>query len=73
MGSRSGLTESFSISQSSRLQSVKDEFMSAISHELRTPACIYLRRIAQVYEGVLGDINSRQKEFLEIVLKEAII
>lgn len=52
------------------LDSVINESLATISHELRTPL-ISLKRHAEALEsGALGDLNSRQREAVEIILRE---
>lgn len=48
----------------------KTEFISTVSHELRTPLTSIREGVAQVFEGILGDVNQDQKEFLGIALEE---
>ncbi|OGW80255.1 MAG: hypothetical protein A3G33_06170 [Omnitrophica bacterium RIFCSPLOWO2_12_FULL_44_17] len=52
-----------------KLDILKSEFVSTVSHELRTPMAIIREGVSQVLEGILGDINVEQKEFLTISLE----
>ncbi|MCX6934895.1 MAG: HAMP domain-containing sensor histidine kinase [Verrucomicrobia bacterium] len=45
----------------------KAKFTSTISHELRTPIAVIQEGINIVREGLIGDINDRQKELLGMV------
>ena len=50
---------------------VKDEFLSVMSHELRTPLSVVMGYTGMVKEGMLGEINPKQKEALQKVLSRA--
>lgn len=50
-----------------RMSDVKSNFVSVISHELRTPLTSIKEGVALLLEGALGEVNPKQKEFLEIV------
>lgn len=45
---------------------IKANFMSMVSHELRTPLMIIKESISQVLDGIKGEINAGQREFLSI-------
>jgi len=45
---------------------VKSNFTSMVSHELRTPLTAIKEGINIVFDGTSGEINSKQKEFLDI-------
>lgn len=51
-----------------KLQQMKDEFVSAISHELRTPMTIIREGVLQVLEGLHGETTESQKKFLAMTL-----
>lgn len=57
------------ITQRRQLEQMKDEFVSTVSHELRTPLTIIREGVAQVHEGILGQINGRQARYLEMALQ----
>jgi PAS domain S-box-containing protein len=46
---------------------LKSQFISTVSHELRTPLACVKEAVEVVLEGVAGQINSKQKHFLDIV------
>jgi len=48
------------------LVQLKSDFTSMVSHELRTPLTAIIEGINIVFEGEAGEINTEQKEFLEI-------
>jgi signal transduction histidine kinase len=48
-----------------KLDKLKDEFLSVTSHELRTPMTIIKSYIWMVAQNKAGDINEKQKEYLE--------
>jgi len=43
---------------------LKSEFISSVSHELRTPLAIIKQLVSLIYDGTVGEINSKQKEIL---------
>ena len=45
---------------------IKVKFMSMVSHELRTPLMIIKESISQILDGIKGEINAGQREFLTI-------
>lgn len=49
-----------------KLNQIKINFLSLVSHELRTPLLIIKESIAQVLEGLKGELNPEQKQFLSI-------
>ncbi|MBN2440809.1 MAG: response regulator, partial [Spirochaetales bacterium] len=51
------------------LNNLKSNFVSIVSHELRTPLTYIREGIAQVLEGLHGEINQDQKEFLSIAIE----
>jgi len=46
---------------------LKSQFISTVSHELRTPLTCIKEAVEVVLEGVTGQINSKQRHFLDIV------
>lgn len=54
-----------------RSNKVKDEFLNVMSHELRTPLSVVMGYVGMVKEGMLGEINPKQKEALEKVMSRA--
>ncbi|MFT5207894.1 MAG: PAS domain S-box-containing protein [Candidatus Omnitrophota bacterium] len=42
----------------------KSEFISMVSHELRTPLMVIKESVSLVYDGIAGDVNADQKDFL---------
>lgn len=52
----------------SKLNDLKNEFVSTVSHELRTPLAIIREATSQVLDQTLGRINIKQKRFLSISL-----
>jgi signal transduction histidine kinase len=47
----------------------KDEFLSHVSHELRSPLMAIYQFVTIVRDRVAGELNLEQREYLEIVLK----
>ncbi len=58
------------ITQEKDIDKAKSEFVSVISHELRTPLTSIREGISQVLEGLFGELNTDQKEFLSIALQD---
>jgi len=54
-----------------RIDRTKDDFIHNVSHELRTPLTSIRESVAQVHDGVLGDLNQEQKDYLSICLRNA--
>jgi signal transduction histidine kinase len=46
---------------------LKSKFTSMVSHELRTPIAVIQEGVSIVRDGLVGDINDRQKELLSAV------
>lgn len=71
-GSILGGIESFEdITERKKAEEFKDEIISVVSHELRTPLTAIRESIAQIVEGILGEVPEKQKNFLSIGLKNA--
>lgn len=51
------------------LDRMKDEFLSNVSHELNTPIVSIKGYSSLVYDETLGNINDKQKDALEVVLR----
>jgi PAS domain S-box-containing protein len=47
-----------------KLDQLKSDFVSTVSHELRTPLTVTREAISQVLDGVCGEINEEQQQFL---------
>jgi PAS domain S-box-containing protein len=54
-----------------RANKVKDEFLSVMSHELRTPLSVVMGYVGMIKEGMLGEVDPKQKEALQKVLNRA--
>jgi len=55
--------------QLKEMYKVKSEFTSMVSHELRTPLTAIKEGIAIVLDGIAGELNPQQKEFLDTAKK----
>jgi signal transduction histidine kinase len=53
--------------QQQQLQ-VKDQFISNVSHELRSPLTATYQFVTILLDGLAGDLSPEQREYLEIVL-----
>ncbi|MDD5259326.1 MAG: ATP-binding protein [bacterium] len=58
------------VTRQKEAERLKTEFISTVSHELRTPITCIRESIAQVLEGIKGELNQSQKEFLHIATEE---
>lgn len=58
------------ITERKQIDIMKNEFISAVSHELRTPLTIIQESIAQVLEGIYGDLTDVQKEVLSPCMED---
>jgi signal transduction histidine kinase len=47
----------------------KDEFLSHVSHELRSPLTAVRQFVSILLDGLAGDVNPEQRQYLEIVLR----
>ena len=47
----------------------KDEFLSHVSHELRSPLTAVRQFVTILLDGLAGELNSEQRQYLEIVLR----
>lgn len=47
----------------------KDVFLSHVSHELRSPLAAIYQFVTIVLDGLAGDLNAEQQEYLEITLR----
>jgi signal transduction histidine kinase len=50
---------------------VKSEFISTVSHELRTPLTSIKEGVSIILDGILGKVSDEQKDFLNVVKKNA--
>jgi signal transduction histidine kinase/FixJ family two-component response regulator len=48
---------------------LKDEFLSHVSHELRSPLTAIHQFVTILLDGLAGDLNPEQREYMEIALK----
>jgi PAS domain S-box-containing protein len=54
-----------------RLSQAKSDFVSAVSHDLRTPLTTIIEGISLVEDGTLGETNPEQRQFLRLALEDA--
>jgi signal transduction histidine kinase len=52
-----------------RFQEERSHFVSAVSHELRTPLGVIKGGLDVIVQGFAGPVSAKQKEFLEVALK----
>lgn len=48
---------------------IKDQLLSHVSHELRTPLTAVLQFVSILRDGIAGELNSQQSEYLGIILR----
>ncbi|RKY32116.1 MAG: hypothetical protein DRP74_03285 [Candidatus Omnitrophota bacterium] len=53
-----------------KLDQLKSDFINSVSHELRTPLTSIREVISQILDGILGETNQQQREFLNICLAD---
>jgi len=58
------------ITEHKKLERIRQEFVGVVSHELRTPLVPIREGVSQVLDGVFGEINKDQREYLTIVFHE---
>lgn len=51
-----------------KLMAAREEFVAMVVHELRSPLVIAREGVAQILDGLLGEISADQREFLELAL-----
>jgi signal transduction histidine kinase len=53
------------------LENMKDEFVSNVTHELKTPL-ISIKGYSEImYEGMLGDLNEKQKHGMKVIVSNS--
>lgn len=50
---------------------LKDRFLSHVSHELRSPLTVIFQFVTILLDGIAGKLTSEQKEYLEIIDRNA--
>ncbi|MCM8775121.1 MAG: ATP-binding protein [Candidatus Omnitrophica bacterium] len=58
------------ITKEKEVDRMKTEFISTVSHELRTPLTVIREGVSLVIDGILGEVNAKQKKFLGIALND---
>ncbi len=59
------------ITRENEVSKMKSEFISTVSHELKTPLASVRGYVQLIKEGDAGEINKTQKEFLGVVMSES--
>lgn len=57
------------LAEKTRVEKLKDEFISVVSHELRTPLTIIKGAISNLYDGIVGPLGEKQKEVVATTLR----
>jgi PAS domain S-box-containing protein len=60
--------EAYKHSQQQQLQ-IRDQFLSRMSHELRSPLTPIHQFVTILLDGLAGDLKAQQREYLQIVLR----
>ena len=55
-----------------REEQMRSDFISMLSHEIRTPLTSIRESVDLLADGVFGEVNERQRQFLEISRKETL-
>ncbi len=58
------------ITERKQIDIIKNEFISSVSHELRTPLTIIQESIAQVLDGIYGELTDGQQEILSPCMED---
>jgi len=66
---RAILGVSVDVTEQKKVEEFRNDIVRTVSHELRTPLSIEKEGISLLLDGVLGAINSEQKEVLETVMR----
>lgn len=59
------------LSERKRISRLKEEFISLVSHELKTPLTIIQQGVALFMEGSLGPLNENQAQFMETIRRNS--
>jgi len=54
------------ITERSRVEKLKDEFLNTVSHELRTPLAITREGLSLIIDRIAGDLNEKQAHILSV-------
>lgn len=58
------------ITYEKEVERLKSEFVSNVTHELRSPLTCMRESVGQVLEGLLGAVNEQQTQYLNLAVKE---
>ena len=59
------------ITEQRKEELLKQNFLSLISHKLRTPVNVITQSASMLQEGILGSLNDKQKKFINSILEKS--
>lgn len=64
-GTRKSIASMLDITERKRVEQMKSDFVSLVSHQLKTPAAELSGYIYNMLSGLTGELTARQREYLE--------
>ncbi len=57
------------ITQRKEIERLRDDFVSTLTHDLRTPLLAAIQTLSFFADGTLGELNDRQKQMIEMLIQ----